>query len=455
MPLPLHVVILAAGEGKRMHSSIPKVLQPIAARPMIHHVLSAAMALQAKKIHVVYGFAGDQVQSACSNYQDIDWVLQSAPLGTGHAVLQAMPNIPQHAQVLVLYGDVPLISPDTLGALLKDQPHLAVLIAHMQDPTGYGRIKMTKKGRVSAIIEQKDADPQDVLIQDVNTGIITARSDVLRNHLEKLQNCNAQGEYYLTDIFRMAAHAGNPAQVVRVKDIQQIFGANDFWQLAALEREYQLRQAHQLAMQGVHFADPSRFDLRGTVRAGKNVFIDIDALFEGAIVLGDGVHIGPYVRLKDVTLGDNTIVDAHCDLDGVITQSDVQIGPFARLRPETRLGANVHIGNFVETKQTHIGPGSKANHLTYLGDASVGSGVNIGAGTITCNYDGIHKSKTVISDNAFIGSNTSLVAPVQVGTRAVIGAGSVVTQDAPQDALTLARSQQVSIPGWQRGAKKK
>ncbi len=451
---PLHVIILAAGEGKRMRSSKPKVLQPIAGRPMLAQVIAAARALQPEGIHVVYGHGGAQVQAAFADQPDLQWAEQTKQLGTGHAVEQAMPNVPDAATVLVLYGDVPLIRSETLQRLLQASGRLAVLVAEMADPTGYGRVVRDAEGRVAAIVEQKDADEEQRRIRVINTGIIAAESTGLKRWLAHLSNDNAQGEYYLTDIFAAAASEFSAAEMVLVGEAIEAEGANDPWQLAQLERAFQLRQARAVCAQGARLLDPARYDQRGTVTVGRDVEIDVDVVLEGTVELGDGVSIGPFTRLKDVKLGAGTLVRAHCDLDGVVTEGAAQIGPYSRLRPGTVLADGVHVGNFVETKKATLGVGSKANHLTYLGDTVIGSGVNVGAGTITCNYDGINKSVTTIEDGAFIGSNSALVAPVTVGKNATIGAGSVISKDAPADALTVARARQQTLEGWQRPTKK-
>ncbi len=454
MTEPLHVIILAAGEGKRMKSMRPKVLQPIAGRPMLAHVIDAARALDAAGIHVVHGHGGDQVRAAFADQPDLHWAEQARQLGTGHAVQQAMPAIPDAARVLVLYGDVPLIRVETLRTLVTAREPFAALAAELGDPTGYGRVVLDATGHVGAIVEQKDADDEVLQLRLVNTGILVAPAAPLRRWLGALSNGNAQGEYYLTDVFAMAAAEFSPADCVRVADPIEAEGANDAWQLAQLERAYQLRLARQLADRGVRFADPARFDQRGSVVVGQDVEIDVDVVFEGCVVLGDRVRIGPFCRLKDVVLGAGTVVHSHCDLDGVAAGDQCVIGPFARLRPGTYLSGHVHIGNFVETKKARLGPGSKANHLSYLGDAEIGAKVNIGAGTITCNYDGVNKFTTTIGDGAFIGSNSALVAPVIIGDQATIGAGSVITKDAPAGELTVARGRQVSLTGWRRPAKK-
>jgi len=454
MSLALHVVILAAGEGKRMKSALPKVLQRVGGRPMLAHVVDTARALRPAGIHVVHGHGGEAVRAAFAGQDDLHWVEQAQQLGTGHAVQQAMPAIPDGAEVLVLYGDVPLTRPDTLRRLLEAEGLLRVLVAEPDDPTGYGRVIRDPQGKVKAIVEHRDADEAQRRITVVNTGIIAARSEALRRWLGGLSNRNAQGEYYLTDVFALAAAEYNPAEMVPVDDPLEAEGANDPWQLTQLERAYQQRQVRELCLQGVRVADPARLDVRGRVRVGRDVELDVDVILEGEVELGDGVRVGPFTRLKDVRLGPGTEVRAHCDLEGVAAAGAAQIGPFARLRPGTVLAEGVHIGNFVETKKAVVGRGSKANHLTYLGDAQVGAGVNVGAGTITCNYDGVNKSTTVIGDGAFIGSNSSLVAPVEIGAGATIGAGSVITRNAPADALTVSRARQTTIEGWKRPRKK-
>ena len=451
---PLHVVILAAGEGKRMSSPKPKVLQTLAGKPMLAHVIDAARALDAQAIHIVHGHGGAQVREAFVAQADLLWAEQAQQLGTGHAVQQAMSAIPDAARVLILYGDVPLIRARTLTELLQSPAVLSVLAAELADPAGYGRLLLDDQGRVAAIIEQKDATASQLGIRLINTGIVLAQASALRSWLSQLRNGNAQGEYYLTDIFAMAAQAGQAAAVTRVADAIETEGANDAWQLASLERAFQLRAARQLALEGVRLADPGRFDQRGSVSVGRDVEIDVDVILEGTVQLGDGVRIGPFCRIKNARLAAGTVVHAHCDIDGVVSLGACTIGPYARLRPGTELAEGVHIGNFVETKMSRIGAGSKANHLAYLGDAEVGTGVNIGAGTITCNYDGVNKFTTRIGDRAFIGSTTSLVAPVTIGRDATIGAGSVITKDAAEGQLSVARGRQETVPGWKRPEKK-
>ena len=453
-PAPLHVVILAAGEGKRMNSRVPKVLQKIAGKPMLEHVVEVARGLEAAGIHVVYGHGGDQVLAHFAGQDDLRWAEQRERLGTGHAVQQVIDRIPGGARVLVLYGDVPLIRAETLRQLLDTPGKLSVLVAELDDPTGYGRIVRDAEGRVGAIVEQKDADAEQLRIRTINTGILAADADALRSWLSNLSNANAQGEYYLTDIFAQAAREYSAAEMVQVADAMETEGANDPWQLAQLERAFQRRAVKALCAQGVRCADPARVDLRGRVQAAGDVEVDIDVIFEGEVVLGEGVRIGPYCRLKNVALAAGTEVRAHCDLEDARSEGAATIGPFARLRPGTVLADGVHVGNFVEIKKSTLGVGSKANHLSYIGDARVGAGVNIGAGTITCNYDGANKSVTTIEDGAFIGSNTALVAPVAIGAQATIAAGSVITKDAPAGELTVARARQHTLEGWKRPLKK-
>ncbi len=448
----LHVVILAAGEGKRMRSARPKVLMPLAGKPMLGHVLEVARALEPAAIHIVYGHGGDQVRAAFAD-PDLSWVHQAEQRGTGHAVKLAMDAVPEDARVLVLYGDVPLIRRDTIEGLLASSGALTALVTQLEQPYGYGRIVRDGIGRVHAIIEEKDCTIEQRAITWVNSGILAAEARRLRVWLNNLSSDNAQGEYYLTDIFAQASEEGEPAESSHCLNPQEVFGANDPWQLASLERQYQRIRATELATQGVRFADPVRFDLRGSAIVGRDVEIDVDVILEGEVMLGDEVTIGPFTRIANSRLAAGTVVRAHCDIDGVITHGPCVIGPFARLRPGTELGAGSRIGNFVETKNTQLGDGSKINHLSYVGDTTVGSKANIGAGTITCNYDGAQKHRTEIGDGAFIGSNSALVAPVKIGNNATIGAGSVITRTAPDDALTMARARQTTIQGWNRPKK--
>ncbi|MGA9341217.1 MAG: bifunctional UDP-N-acetylglucosamine diphosphorylase/glucosamine-1-phosphate N-acetyltransferase GlmU [Rhodanobacteraceae bacterium] len=451
---PLHVIVLAAGAGTRMKSAKPKVLMPLAGRPILAHVLDTARALQPARIHLVHGHLGDQVHEALTDLGDIEWVHQPEQHGTGHAVRLAMPDIPDDARVLVLFGDVPMIGVATLQKLLEVEAPLVVLTAEVDDPRGYGRIILDTQGdRVRAIVEERDATPEQRAIRCVNSGVLTADARRLRGWIDKLTDRNTQGELYLTDIFAEAAAEGEAARIGTCSEPEEVLGANDAWQLAALERLYQGLRARALGKSGVRLADPTRFDLRGDLRVGHDVEIDIDVILEGMIELGDDVRIGPFCHIRNSQLAAGTVVLSHCNLDGVVTHGACVIGPFARLRPGTELAEATRVGNFVEIKNSKLGAGSKANHLSYLGDARIGNEVNIGAGTITCNYDGANKHTTRIEDGAFIGSNTALVAPVSVGRDATIGAGSVITNDAPADQLTLARAVQRSVPAWQRPSK--
>jgi bifunctional UDP-N-acetylglucosamine pyrophosphorylase/glucosamine-1-phosphate N-acetyltransferase len=449
----LHVLILAAGEGKRMRSRRPKVLMPVAGRPMLAHVIEAARSLQPARIHIVYGHAGEQVRAAFADQADLSWVEQTERRGTGHAVQQALPMLPEQGRVLVLYGDVPLIRSETLRALLAAPTALAVLGARLDDPSGYGRLILDAEGRVEAIVEHKDANEAQRAVRWINTGLIACDATRLRAWLAEIRADNAQGEYYLTDIFALAARDGARAACVEVAEASESFGANDPLQLSELEGLYRRREARALMQAGVRLVDPSRIDVRGRVVAGMDVEIDIDVVLEGAVEFGDEVQVGPFCRIRNSRLAAGTVIHGHCELDGVVTEGPCTIGPFARLRPGTRLAAGVHIGNFVETKNATLGEGSKANHLSYLGDAVIGAKVNVGAGTITCNYDGANKHRTTIEDGAFIGSNSALVAPVTVGAGATLGAGSTLTRDAPAGQLTVARARQQSFPDWKRPVK--
>lgn len=437
-----------------MKSSRAKVLMPLAGRPLLAHVLAAARALRPQAIHVVYGHCGEQVQAAFAGQPDLSWVLQAERLGTGHAVGAALRNVPDEARVLVLYGDVPLTRAETLHELVASEGSLGLLTTRVDNPQGYGRVLRDGNGAVRAVVEEKDADDSQRAVNLINTGILVAEAAALRRWIGKLDRNNAQGEYYLTDVFAMAAGENRAAGCVECADPMEAAGANNPLQLTELEAQYRRRRAHELLHAGVRVCDPVRIDVRGEVEAGRDVELDIDVILEGAVALGDDVRVGAFTRLKDVRLAAGTVVQPHCDLEGVVTHGPCTIGPFARLRPGTELEAGAHIGNFVETKKTRVGEGSKANHLTYLGDTVVGRGVNVGAGTITCNYDGVNKSVTRIGDGAFIGSNSALVAPVTIGAQATIGAGSVITKDAPDGELTIARGRQQTLPGWKRPAKK-
>jgi bifunctional UDP-N-acetylglucosamine pyrophosphorylase / glucosamine-1-phosphate N-acetyltransferase len=451
---PLHVIVLAAGEGKRMKSKKAKVLMPLAGRPLLAHVLATARILQPAAIHVVYGYHGDQVLAAFDGQPELLWTLQAEQLGTGHAVGQALRNVPDDARVLVLYGDVPLTRAETLQRLVQAESSLTMLATRVANPHGYGRVLRDGNCLVRAVIEEKDADDTQRAINLINTGIVAAEAVSLKRWIHGLDRNNAQGEYYLTDIFKMAAAENRAAQSIECDDPVEAAGANTPWQLTELEEAYRQRAIQALTLEGVRVADPRRVDVRGTVIAEHDVEIDIDVILEGDVKLGEDVRIGPFSRLKNVQLAAGTIVQAHCDLEGVVTHGPCVIGPFARLRPGTELAAGVHVGNFVETKKAYIGENSKANHLSYLGDTVIGRNVNVGAGTITCNYDGINKFVTTIEDGVFIGSNSALVAPVTIGAQATIGAGSVITKDAPAGELSVARARQATLPGWKRPTKK-
>jgi len=451
----MNVVILAAGQGKRMHSDRPKVLHPIAGRPLLGHVIHTARALDAKRIVVVYGHGGDQVRSAFAGDPSLGWALQSPQLGTGHAVQQAVPQLDDAVPTLILYGDVPLTSHATLARLVDAAAgHLALLTVALDDPTGYGRI-LRRDGRVVGIVEQKDATPEQLAIRETNTGILVVPTPDLKRWLAALRNDNAQHEYYLTDIIRMAADEGRPVTAVHPEFAWETSGVNSRRQLAELERIYQQSIAGRLLDQGVAIADPARIDVRGDLQCGRDVFIDVNSVFEGRVVLGDRVTIGPNCVLRDVTIASDSQILAFTHAEEATIGRNCRIGPYTRIRPVTTLADDVHLGNFVEVKASQIGLGSKSNHHAYVGDTEVGAGVNIGAGTIVCNYDGANKHRTVIEDGAFIGSDCQLVAPVRVGKGATLGAGTTLTRDAPPDKLTITRAKQTTIDGWQRPVKKK
>lgn len=454
----LNIVILAAGLGKRMQSNLPKVLHTIAGRPMLAHVLDGARALNADSIVVVVGHGADHVREAFSAQTDLQFALQQPQLGTGHAVQQAIPLLKEDGEddvTVVLYGDVPLVQLETLQALLiARQNGLAVLTEILDDPTGYGRIVRDADGAVSAIVEHKDASESELVIKEVNTGIVAAPTAALKRWLSKLSNNNAQGEYYLTDIIGMAVTEGIKVEVAHPQASFETLGVNSRLQQAQLERLWQAEQARRQLDAGVTLADPARFDVRGQLTCGRDVFIDVGCVFEGSVSLDDGVRIGPHCVLRDVAIGAGTLVEAYSHLDHARVGMDARIGPYARLRPGAELANQTHVGNFVEIKNTRLGEGSKANHLAYVGDADIGARVNIGAGTITCNYDGVNKFRTVIEDDAFIGSDTQLVAPVRVGRGATIGAGTTLTRDAPPEQLTISRVKQTTIAGWTRPVKK-
>ena len=451
---PLHIIILAAGQGTRMRSALPKVLQPLAGRPLLAHVIDSAQALDPAHIHVVVGHGADAVRAAFAG-SDVTWVTQTEQLGTGHAVQQAMPAIPNDARVLVLYGDVPLVRPATLRGLLDaSESGCALLSANAADPVGYGRIVRNNAGHVTAIVEHKDASETQRAIKEVNTGLLAGRAEKFAEWLGRLGNDNAQGEYYLTDIVAMAVGDGVAVAGVVADSEAEVAGVNNRAQLAKAERATQQRAADALLAAGVTLADPARLDVRGVVSAGRDVFIDINAVLEGDVSLGDNVRIGPSCYIRNATVAAGSVVHANTVIEDSDIGPDCQIGPFARLRPGSVLKGQNKIGNFVETKKAVLDEGAKAGHLAYLGDATVGKRVNISAGVITCNYDGVNKHPTVIGDDAFVGTDSQLVAPVTLGERAYVAAGSTITKDAPADALTICRARgQKSLDGWQRPTK--
>ncbi|MDQ2069718.1 bifunctional UDP-N-acetylglucosamine diphosphorylase/glucosamine-1-phosphate N-acetyltransferase GlmU [Natronospira bacteriovora] len=452
--MKLSVVILAAGRGKRMRSALPKVLQPLGGEPLLAHVIEGARPLSPEQTVVVIGHGAEAVREAFGE-APLHWAEQHEQLGTGHAVMQALPQIPDDHVVLVLYGDVPLVSPATQKALVEAATDsVAVLTAELPDPSGYGRILRNSEGLVEGIVEHKDASPEQRGIREINTGLLAAPAGRLRDWLSRVGNDNAQGEYYLTDIIALAASDGVPVRGVVAHDDSEIQGVNNRIQLAEAEAILRGRRAQALMEDGVTLADPTRIDIRGRVECGRDVFIDANVLLEGEVQLGDGVHIGPGCVIRNSQIAAGTVIDAHTVLEQARVGSDARIGPFARLRPGSHLAARARIGNFVETKNVELGEGSKVNHLSYIGDATVGRDVNVGAGTITCNYDGANKHQTIIGDGAFIGSDTQLVAPVTVGAHATIGAGSTINKDAPAGELTLSRSKQKTLEGWKRPQKK-
>lgn len=452
----IRAVILAAGQGKRMHSHLPKVLHRLADKPLLEHVVNKALTLSSLPPVVIYGHQGEQVKQALPAYS-IDWVEQKEQLGTGHAVLQALPFIQENESVLVLYGDVPLISLETLERLFKATPKdsIGFITTHLDHPTGYGRVKRNAKHEVCGIVEEKDASAEELLIKEVNTGIYLIPAPYLKKWLPQLKNNNAQREYYLPDVIGFAVAEHIPIHTIQPTNKEEILGVNDRGQLAHLERFYQRQQAKKLMQAGVTIADPERIDIRGDVQIGRDVFIDINVILEGKITIGDGCVIGPFTVLRNAEIGARVEIKSHSVIEGATVSSDCIVGPFARLRPGALLATRSHVGNFVEIKNSVVGEGSKINHLSYVGDSLIGKRVNVGAGTITCNYDGVNKNKTIIGDDAFIGSCSQLVAPVTIGEGATIGAGSTITEDAPANKLTLARARQQSIEGWQRPQKQK
>jgi len=457
--MSVHVVILAAGQGSRMKSNLPKVLHPLAGKSLLHHVVENADQLGAEGTHIVIGHGADLVRDSFENTttaNTIHWSTQEQQLGTGHAVAQALPNVPDDVTVLVLYGDVPLTNTATLKALLDHVSHksIALLTVELEDPSGYGRIVRDPSGFVQAIVEQKDATPQQLAIREINTGILAAPASKLKEWLPTLSNSNAQGEYYLTDIIAMAVADQMEVAVANPACEEEVQGINNRVQLATLERWYQARQAERLMTEGATVIDPARLDVRGNVTVGKDVFIDVNAIFEGDVELAEGVVIGPNCIIKNSKIGSNTTIHANSIVEDSLVGESANVGPFARLRPGTQLANKTKVGNFVETKKAMVGEGSKINHLSYVGDAVLGSNVNVGAGTITCNYDGVNKFITEIGDDVFVGSNSSLVAPVKIGQKATIGAGSTVTKEVDADQLAVARGKQRNMDNWQRPTKK-
>jgi len=455
----LNVVILAAGLGKRMQSDLPKVLHTLAGKPMLAHVLDSARQLEPARIVVVVGHGAERVRQAFEGHADLHFALQQPQHGTGHAVQQAVPQLLEgdgkDDVTLVLYGDVPLVQPATLQRLLQARGDgMAVLTEVLEDSTGYGRIVRDAQGHVARIVEHKDATEAERAIKEVNTGILAAPTACLKDWLGRIGNNNAQGEYYLTDTVGLAVADGVTVGAAQPGAAWETLGVNSRVQQAELERRWQGEQARRLLEAGVTLADPARFDLRGSLVCGRDVFIDVGCVFEGQVTLGDGVRVGPHCVLRDVSVDAGTHIEAFSHLHQAEVGRDARIGPYARLRPGTELGDRTHVGNFVEIKKSVLGADSKANHLAYIGDADVGQRVNVGAGTITCNYDGVNKHRTVIEDDAFIGSDTQLVAPVRVGRGATLGAGTTLTRDAPADKLTVSRARQVTVEGWQRPVKK-
>ena len=455
MSPPLNVVILAAGKGTRMKSELPKVLHPLAGKPLLGHVLAAADTLAPERICVVYGHGGETLPERVGR-TELGWAKQEPQLGTGHAVQQALPLLNPDALCLILYGDVPLTRPETLRemSLIARQGAIALLTVRLANPTGYGRIVRNARGQVERIVEHKDASAEELAIDEVNTGILCLPVVKLAGWLSRLTNHNAQGEYYLTDIIGMAASEGEQVIPCHPAAEWEVLGINSRQQLAELERIHQRNIAEALMTQGVTLIDPARIDVRGSLECGKDVLIDVNCVFEGRVVLGDGVQVGAHSVLKDVEIGPGTEIKPFCHMESARIGARAMLGPYARVRPGTELADQVHVGNFVELKNAQVGFNSKINHLSYVGDATVGSKVNIGAGTITCNYDGANKHRTVIGDHAFIGSDTQLVAPVTVGEGATLGAGTTLTRDAPPHQLTLSRAKQLSLPGWKRPTKK-
>lgn len=451
--MSLSIVILAAGQGTRMNSALPKVLQPLAGQPLLAHVVATSKTVSADNICVVYGHGGDEVRAAFVG-ESLGWALQAEQHGTGHAVVQAMPDVPDDHRVLVLFGDVPLLRPATLGSLLDACPggDMAVLTVDLDEPFGYGRI-VREQGVVKRNVEQKDASEDEQKISEINTGVMCAPASRLKDWLSRLSNDNSQGEYYLTDVIGMAVADGVTVHGIKAGSEEEVMGINDKRQLAQAERALQMRRVDELMVAGVGFADPARVDIRGSLQCGRDVFIDVNAVFEGEVVLGDNVKIESNNLVRDSRIGAGTVIHSNCHIEGATTGPNCEIGPFARLRPGAELADTVKVGNFVEIKKSKVASSSKVNHLTYIGDTDIGRNVNVGAGTITCNYDGANKHRTTIGDGAFIGSGVQLVAPVDIGAGANIGAGSTISRSAPAGKLTVGRSKQVTIDSWKRPVK--
>lgn len=451
----LEIIILAAGKGTRMYSELPKVLHKVAGKPMLGHVIDCAKELSPDTIHVVIGHGAELVQTTLSA-ENILWCLQKEQLGTGHAVQQALPNIDDQQNVLILYGDVPLLTTDTLKTLLADLANnqLVLLSAKLNDPTGYGRIVRENKN-VKRIVEQKDADSETLKVKEINSGILASNAGKLKHWLSKTNNNNTQKEYYLTDCIELAVNEQNSVEAIVCDNEEEILGVNNKQHLAYVERVFQSQMANQLMLNGVTLIDPTRIDVRGNLSTGKDVEIDINSLFIGENVLGDGVTIGSNAVIINSQINAGTRIHANCHIENANIGEKCELGPFARIRPETVLAENVKVGNFVEIKKANVKTGSKISHLSYIGDSDLGKDVNIGAGTITCNYDGANKHRTIIGDNVFVGSDTQFIAPVTIGDGATIGAGSTITKDSPEQKLTLARSKQITIDSWQRPKKNK
>ena len=455
----IDIIILAAGKGTRMKSTLPKVLHKLAGKSLLQHVIDSANNVQAANITVVTGHGSDQVRSTVSSAgtSPLNYVEQTEQLGTAHAVQMAVPNVGNGGTSLILYGDVPLILPETILDMLSavSDNSMSLLTVTLDDPTGYGRILRDESGQVTAIVEQKDASTEQLKVTEVNTGVMALKTEQLKQWLPQINNNNAQGEYYLTDLIALARNHGVRVETKQPQSVEEVEGVNNRVQLSTLERYYQKQQAQKLMVAGVTLADPERIDVRGNLSTGNDNYIDINAVFEGNVTLGSNVSIGPNCQIIDSYIGDGVEIKANSIIEQSKVADHAVVGPFARLRPGTVLAEYTKVGNFVETKNTQVGKGSKINHLSYVGDSELGEGVNVGAGTITCNYDGVNKHKTVLGDNSFIGSNSSLVAPVKIGKNATVGAGSTITKDIPDNQLGLTRASQKTISDWQRPTKKR